>query len=458
MSNMQIDYSDLDNSVKQSRKTRSEIDGYIKEINNKVIGKIGQLTGSDTNGYASTAAEKAVNKIRALENKKSSLNTFENSLNSFISYAKDKDKAVSNSMESIAGLYVEKRSWFQAAGDFVYNLFCVDLANSLDWTRSFFDTAKKIAGKIGDFFEPVVRFFKYGDGRYILNIATSVAKIAGAILATVAAIVAIPATGGASTPASIAVIVGTVGAIATGVASLITTVNSITSITQNVKAYQMVKGKDDKDKPIGAAYYYGTIGKLSDYWKKYDLGGKAKNAAFAVAGKIVDGVKVLADVTSFVCSIISLGFVKDFRYADPSQHVKERLDFSFKNVFKNLRYEMGFNVTNWHVQDGKHLLNPVESLFAIKDYKKAIKILPEVVVRPLQVIKAIDNNYNLIKDVDKMIDYFNGKMGSISYDTVSDVTQTISEILSHSNLPSGLNKYIGKLFKNLGGIKELVTE
>ena len=87
----------------------------------------------------------------------------------FVDHAKDADSKVSREIESLADVYIGKRTWYEKVGDWLYDTFCVDLANSNDAFRFFSDAVKWCTGQAGDWIESVRDYFKYGDGQYIYN-------------------------------------------------------------------------------------------------------------------------------------------------------------------------------------------------------------------------------------------------------------------------------------------------
>lgn len=363
MSEIYIHYGNLEDSVDKSKKVREQISDYVEEIKKRITTPISNLTGSDSSGYASTASSLAWQKISSLNAKASRFSAYETSVTNLISEARTKDNHVSSRMETIAGMYIEERTWYQKAGDWIYNTFCVDLANKWDWTRDFADAAKWVQDKVENGIEKIEDWFKYGDGKYVLNIISAVGASIAAIVATVAAIVAIPFTGGATLP----IVIGCIGAAATAIGSVITIVNSASKIKSNSKAISLSGDLfDDTDGDPGAARYYGNISKLSEEWDKTDMGDAQTNANYETAGKVIDTTKVVADTTAFVCNVVnSAGAVRDYRFKNPDAHIKG-YDFSMKNFKHNLRGEFGFYLTKPGLQF-KNTSKTVKTINDIKD-------------------------------------------------------------------------------------------
>ena len=362
MSEIYIHYGNLEDSVDKSKKVREQISDYVEEIKKRITTPISNLTGSDSSGYASTASSLAWQKITSLNTKASRFSAYETSVTNLISEARSKDNHVSSRMETIAGMYIEERTWYQKAGDWIYNTFCVDRANKWEWTRDFADAAKWVQDKVGNGIEKIEDWFKYGDGKYVLNIISAVGATIAAIVATVAAIVAIPFTGGATLP----IVIGCVGALATAVGAIITIVNSDAKIEANRKALSLSGDLfDDTDGDPGAARYYGNISKISEAWDKVDMGDAETNAAYEKKGKAIDTAKVVADSVAFVCNIAnSAGAVRDYRFKNPDAHIKG-YDFSMKNIKHNLRGEFGFYLT----KPGLQLKNTSKTVKTINDIK-----------------------------------------------------------------------------------------
>ena len=455
MSEVYIHYSTLDDAIKKSQKARSEISGYIEEIKKKITTPISNLSGSDSSGYASTASSLAWQKINKLTDKSSKLVTFEQTVRDFSSKAKSKDKYVSDQIETVAGLYVQERKWYQKAGDWLYNTFCVDIPNKWDWTRGFVDCAKRVAGDIGDTLEKVHDWFKYGDGKYILNITLAVVGVVAAVAGTIAAIVAIPFTAGATLP----IVIGCIGAAASAIGTVITIVNASSTIESNAKALSLSGNLfDEDDGNPGAARYYGNISTLSQQWHKTDMGDASANNRYEIGGKIIDTTKVVADTTAFVCNIASLGNVKDYRYKNPNDHITG-YSFTWQNIKKNLRADMGFNVSKSGIKDGKHPFNPIGNFFA-KGYEKKFSIdgsyvIPESVVSLFKGVKIYQNTSDTIKNVQTISGLVTD--GIHGYDDINDGVNAVFKLLSFSKITSVPTGNFKDLWKNGNSIFKDIT-
>lgn len=428
MSEIYIHYGNLEDSVKQSQKVRGEIADYVSEIKKRITTPISSLSGSDSAGYASTASSLAWQKINSLNTKATRFETYEKAVNGLVATAKAKDNHVSTKIDSLASMYIEERTWYQKAGDWIYNTFCVDLANKWDWTRDFTDAAKWVGDKIGNGVEKIADWFKYGDGKYVWNIVTSVVASIAAIAGTIAAIVAIPFSGGATIP----IVIGCIGATATAIGSVITIVNSASKIKGNAKALSLSGDLlDSDDGNPGAARYYGNISTLSSEWEKTDMGGQKANDFYEGFGKAIDTTKVVADTTAFVCNIASLGNVKDYRFKNPNDHVKG-YSFTWDNIKKNLRAEMGLNVTKGGFKT-KTPFSPVKSFFA-KNYNKSFMLNDTMVIsegtfkvfKGVKIFKNVADTWENLSTLDNNL--------SKSDWTATEVGETVESI-------TGLGKF-----------------
>ena len=454
MSTICIKYSDLEASVKRSKEARGKLENYASELRSRIRTPISKLPGSDPQGYASTASSLALGKMNSIDSKISRFQTYENTLSTFISNAKTCDKNAYKKIESIANLYIEKRAWYQNVGDAIYNFFCVDLANSCDLTRALMDGAKWVGDKIGNGLEKVRDWFKYGDGKYVLKIATSVIAAVAAVGGAIAAIVGIPFSGGATIP----IVIGCIGAVATSVGAIITVANTVSTVKGNSKALSLSGNIfDDDDGDPGAARYYGNINKLSDEWKKTDMGDAKTNAGYEKAGKVVDTTKVVVDTTAFVCNIASLGNVKDFRYK--GDHVKG-YSFTYDNIKRNIMHDMGFKVSSGKLDSNK-AFGVTKNLFA-KNYnadKFTLKwdggswAVPEKVVSLFKGVKITDNAFKTIKAGDTIQDVL-GKRNPTNEDW-SSFTESATGLLGNMKFFKPLDDYGTKGGKRLVDLLKL---
>lgn len=341
MSTITIRFNYLEDSIDKAHKARQEIYDYADEIKKRITRPMAALSGDDSSGYVSTAANLAKQKIKELEKKATYFSSYEKSLNRFISTARTEDKTVSDRIETIAGIYIGERSFWEKVGDWIYNTFCVDLVNKWEPLRTFVDYVKDKINILGNYIEKAYNWFKYGGGKYILNIIMTGVKLGLAIVAFAGAIMSIPATGG------LPLVLAIIYAGSTGISAGIMVFNAESSFKGNAKALSLYN-----DGKIGAARYYGNIDSKSEEWNRTDMGDQAENDRYASMGNIIDTTDTVAGVLSTATGgIIKYASVKDFRYADPTRYVKE-YDFSLHNIGRNVAYDMGFYATKMEIRSG----------------------------------------------------------------------------------------------------------
>lgn len=346
MAKIYIHYSNLEASAKAATEAKKQIDQYVENIKKIITDPITDLPGSDSYGYVGTASDLAWSKINSLNSKAERFSNYATAVTNLVSTGKAEDQNAENQITALADAFVGDRTWYQAVGDFLYNTFCVDIANISDVGRWIKDAVNIVENYVGNALEPIVDWFKYGDGKYIANIVLSVVGAVAAIAGAVVAIIAIPFSGGATLP----IVIGCIGAVATCVGAVITTVNSVAEVMDNGKALsQSGNIFNNKDGNLGAARYYGNTTKLSEYWGKRDMGDASTNDAYAGWGKAIDVTKEVSDTVAFVCSIASLGFAKDGGHIDTRVNAgkwNEGYSFTLDNVKKNLLSEMGFKLND----------------------------------------------------------------------------------------------------------------
>ncbi|HIR00331.1 MAG TPA: hypothetical protein IAB23_11745 [Candidatus Scybalocola faecavium] len=421
-----IRYSELEDSIKDSKKARNKMDDYIDEIRRRITSPISDLPGSDSYGYASRASSQANDKIRDLQDKKDRFSAYETLMDRFVDHAKDADSKVSREIESLADVYIGKRTWYEKVGDWLYDTFCVDLANSNDAFRFFSDAVKWCTGQAGDWIESVRDYFKYGDGQYIYNMVMAGVEILGAIAGVVVAVVTFPATG------PIAIAIAAVGLLATTVAATITIGNSVSKTISNYKAETLRKQGDNS-----GARYYGSIETASDYWEKHDMGDAQTNARYEKAGEIVDTVKIAADTVSFVTDIASLGNVKDLRFKDTHINLNYNkgkpyagYSFTWKNIKRNLKHDFGF------FQDGR--INPDKAF----DFKRILFSDSD------EPAKKISEN---IKNITDLTDFSSDLFmldGTSDFDDYFDTATKGGKVIGKTPILSGFD-YVSDIGSNV---------
>lgn len=331
MSNtVKITYSELSNAIGKLRKASGECDDYARALNRREVNNLNYYTGNDPNGNVGSANAMVLNKIRLLDSKRDRLKNAAQKLADFKESVSYHDQRVGEHAKQIMEKYIGKRNPIQKIGDFLYGTFCVDLVNNNPITRFFGDLFKSGFDTIQNIGVKVVDWFKHGGGKYVLNIVAGIVGAVAAVAGVVFAIVTFPVTGtiGAIVLATVAIVAGVVGA-------GITIFNTYHQVKNNAKAIEKYNEGDD-----GQARFYGDISSFSDATKKTDYGGKAENDEMEHRGRVVDDVKIAADVIGFAAGTASkLGSVETIN-ADGTKSIS--LDFSKQNVVQNVKKSMGW--------------------------------------------------------------------------------------------------------------------
>jgi len=189
MSEIHIIYSKLEDAVGYSKETVKSIDKYKEKLNNIIKDPINRIEGEDSYGYLQSASSRAAEKIDLLESKKAYFNNLNTSLTNLVESARNTDSKVSERISTVSEGYVEERKWYEAAGDFIYNTFCVDLVNHFTPLRDAANVVKWVGDKVENVYEDIHNWFKYGDGKYVWNIVSSVVTIGASIVGAAAAVV-----------------------------------------------------------------------------------------------------------------------------------------------------------------------------------------------------------------------------------------------------------------------------
>lgn len=356
-----IEYSNIDSSIKQAKKTASELGDYVKEMN-RVISSCDKVIGKDSKGYVSSAAQRAREKVQRASKLKSSFTTFASDLSALEDLAREKDKSVKENIDDTVSNYVGKRKWYQQVGDWIYGMY-IDFMNNV---ASIPVVGKYIAWgmrTVDSAFVNSVRniknYFTYGDGKYIWNIITSVAEIAGVFMGVVLSAMAVIS----AAPALVAI--ATVGCIFGLIYAGLKFGDMMATVDQNAKAFVLATkySSSTKDKAtdqeeakktgkrnwwdtendegsLTAARYYGNISGVKDWIDKTDFGGATINNVFADIGVGYDYAKFVTQTVSTVCQIwTAVGNAQYVKGAD-GEWVTYKSGKAVKkpgNVFQNLK-------------------------------------------------------------------------------------------------------------------------
>lgn len=331
MSNtVKITYSELSNAIGKLRQASGECDDYARALNRREVSNLNNYTGNDPNGYVGSANAMVLNKIRLLDSKRDKLKNAAQKLADFKESVSYHDQRVGDHAKQIMEKYIGKRNAFQQIGDFLYGTFCVDLVNNNPITKFFGDLFKSGFDTIQNISVKVIDWFKHGGGKYVLNIVAGIVGAVAAVAGVVIAIITFPVTGTVA-----AIVLATVAIVAGVVAAGITIFNTYHQVKNNKKALDKYNEGDD-----GQARFYGDISSFSDATKKTDYGGKTENDEMEHRGRVVDDVKIAADVIGFAAGTASkLGKVETINL-DGSKSIS--LDFSKKNLLENIKKSMGW--------------------------------------------------------------------------------------------------------------------
>lgn len=354
MSTIKVNYKALSDAADNSRSVKKTMKEYSTGIDNKITKKLSNLSGADTQGYVSAASTAAINKMNKLNDKAAKADAFGTAIDTFVTNAQTADKNVARKINQTGTSYVGKRNTFQKIGDWFYNTFCVDLANSNSITKLIANCFKWGADKVSTLAENVKDWFKYKGGKYVWNIVKTTALAIAGIAAAVVAVVT------AGTALAIA------AAVAACIVAVIGVVNGAISIYQNAKALKMQgKGK------LGQARYYGSITGFSDAVDKYDMGNEATNKRFKIGATTVDTINTICEIVIAINGVANLAGVKD-----PHNGKVTSYKFSKENIMKNIKETLGIKKKRMSVDpDTKKLVkyNGEKSGYKYKNTRKPFK-------------------------------------------------------------------------------------
>ncbi len=278
MSELVLKYSDLSSMAKYARKTASDCDSYVDELNRKLTNKWGSVPPSpmsDGNGRINTASYYVKQKIIKLNTKSIAFRTFASKAETFQENAKSADIRVAKTVNG------SRESFLKAHENLRPHGFLAAIMNvpGLGWLA---DGISKIKEIWTDLKGNIRYWYECCGGKKILDTALA---ITGFVLAAVGAIVAVITIGPFTS------VFAAVAAIAGVVAAVIGVVNAGFNLYNQLRA----NGEEDP----AWAQYYGNIDSFSDtlrqttfqsgFWNRFSSG-------FADAW----------DITDTVCSVISI--------------------------------------------------------------------------------------------------------------------------------------------------------
>lgn len=389
MSTVSFNYWEIDNSIKKAKKTASYLSDYISDMNS-VASSCKGLSGSDSCGYVDRAMELIDKKITRARETKTAYTQFANALDRLEQTAEEKDKAVAKSIDVTVSDYVGRRSWGQVAGDWLYNRYVdfLDGISTLPLVGESLAQGIRTAGNwISDTTVSTYNYFKYGDGKYIWNVAKAVA---GAVVACVGVVTAAIA---AVTAAPVLATVATVGFFAAATYAVLKFGDMMASVEQNAKAFELAteyrrstEGKknwweaENDQGSITAARYYGSISDVKDWIDKTDFGGQTANNVLGSVGNAYSWVENTAAIISSVCQItIAVGntqYLKDtngdwVRYK--SGEVMKKNGSFFQNIRTSYLEKAGYTFKRTPVYN-KYSLTDDKMTIVGHDYSKAFKL------------------------------------------------------------------------------------
>ena len=429
MAKIRVDYSELGEVAKLAGKAASEMDEYAKAIDKSVSGPIGSLTGGSTQ-YTSTVASLAQQKAKALRDKADKYREFQSNTQSFISTAQSADKDVESYINSIKQEDYKSLSWGQKVVSKLYDIYSgvfsgTEIGKVLNIVGSVIELKNELkilaVKKVRD-------FFVYGKGRYLINIALTVAAAVGAVVA-----LCNPVTGPfAAVIMAAAVIAAAVKVMTAGV-----------TIGDNLKALFM-----EGDDP-GAARYYGNTSSLKDFAKKHIHDKKIQN----IAG-VVDTVGVVADVVSSVGSLFTKTHTMAMANPDGSITIQDvnQLDWSKATLKENLLKKFGFSQVTKTGADGRPVINVLTQ-----------QPVTETKFSGSSLIKNVFGVKGL--DYDGYPSVYEGRAVHKTVGTITDVTKAVKNIstpISEITKLSDLNTYgahntekvVKNIFKHVPVVKD----
>lgn len=333
MGSEKINCSELKSAALKANSVCKELEDYSELLTKKVLNKLSSLPGSDSKGYIASAKNAAKGKQAKLDQSYQEFENFGKSVLSFRSYAEQKDKEVSNTINRLADPYKKKGFSFggvvENIGNYIYNFVCVDVVNFIsDYVPlgdMFMDGLRNLGNGLSHCMENIRDWFKYGAGQYLKNIGDSILKVVGIAVGIIGLIGTI-----ATLTCTFFVVVGVIGVIAGCAYLFYESSNMAATIDSNMTAMEEYR-KTNK----GLAHYYAGVDSVKEYVKRTDYGDKEANEKkerianyYDAAGKISGGVYGLA---SIVVSFEALGNVYGLK-GNVVDH-----DFSGKNIIKNIR-------------------------------------------------------------------------------------------------------------------------
>ena len=309
MAKMQIDVSNVRDAADKASKAANELEKYADRIDKKVANPLGTLTGGSS-GYTNSAQTLATTKARSVRARARQYHKLSVDLKRFATDAEAADKDVYTKFHTMYKARYSQLSVWQKMGATVYRLF----NNAVGSTKigkvmmTGVNLLKAGAARVHSALQSAVRWFQYGNGKYVLEIVIGVA-------AAVAAIVALfnPVTGPLAVVALVAGIIA--ATYATGKA-IMTLIDSSSAIATS------------KTDP-GLARYKGGTSSFLDFAKKH------------FNNKTIQKVAGVGDVIGITASIVKSG-LDFFKSPKLDKAAPQEYKFSWENLKYNVKSSFGF--------------------------------------------------------------------------------------------------------------------
>ncbi len=396
MSLITIKYQALEDAAGEAKTLSKDLRSYADDMDS-VTKSLSDLPGSDSRGYVSSALSIARKKAQDASDASYKYSNFSEKLKNMSSYAKEKDKNAASGIQMTVESYVGERSLFQKLKDGLYEgyvNFVNRLENSGPLGKLLAEAIRKGVDGIGSISRKVINFFKYGDGKYWLNIFDAVKDALLAVGVLASAIIAF--VGG---PAWL-VVIGVVAIVAGTIYLVQQVTDSIIRLDENFKSLDLSEGGN-----ITAARYYGEIEGVKDKTTHYDYGDSEENNAIEKFGENYDKAKKINKMTAKTLTAFE-NFFAGGLVVNPDGTKSNNFDFSqaVKNILHKKKGDSGFEAGGYNVDKG---WNPIHKIISHKyeDYG----VLPKIA---LDGSKTVDNIEKIFKGVNDL------RTGDLSvYDT-----------------------------------------
>ena len=398
-----IKLNELDSTVRNINKTRKALDRYSDEIFDSVISRTRNLTGTDSKGYVASASGLAKKKMRQLETQREELRKCAANITRFSEFAEKKDTRYAQKVKADIMNSFGKRNVFKVFADSIYEAYVV-ISNEFSNSSPLFKELKRVTeitiSDTSDFVQKTKNYFKYGNGKYLWNIAKSVGKVFVAAAALLTLVGLTIGTGGAALPAIL--VIAKIGIVAGAAATVLNVGDMMATVNSNVTAYE-----ESKKGKVSYARYHGNVEGVNDKIKKTDYGSVDKNKFMGRVGVIYESTtkasEVIRDVATLIVGASALGQVKTLSAGKEPGVVK--YDFSPKNIKQNLKYEYykkayksGIGWKNGI--EGEQIAVKGSQAFKLKvigEYQEKIVGLTKSQYRLLNVSEGVSNVDNLIE-------------------------------------------------------------